>query len=395
MARCTGEASRVWVKACLHYEEAAVRSGLEALGDGCGLGASARGRTVFCKVNAATGGPPARARSTHPVVVKCLVSYLYSRGATQVYVGDSSAAYGHTRAALASAGITQATQEAGGLVVDIDSLSPRRLSLPVPGDVFTGDLVLDSDLLVSVAKLKTHSLAGYTGALKNLLGTLMGAGKARVHQAGGRHGLYRALVELIRLLRPRFGVLDGIVGMEGNGPSDGQPRLIGLLAASSDLVALDTFTCQHTGINLRRVPLLGYAALAGLGCDDPARIAVCGDAVAPLHPPLALPARTFRLPEKIAPLARTFYRLREVAMSPIIKESSCTRCGNCVSTCPSQAISYAPDSELHIDPYCCARCFHCLSSCRRGAIEVAINPWLRPLIAARLEMLGMGTRNNR
>jgi len=388
-ARSLPAGADVWLAACDVYEAAVVRRAIDRLGDGCGLGDRARGRAVFCKVNAATGGSPRQARATHPEVVAALVDYLRRRGAARVYVGDSSAVYGHSRAALEAAGIARAARETGARVVDIDALTPRRLPLALQPAVYTGDLILDTPVLVSAAKLKTHSLAGYSGALKNLMGVVSGAGKARLHQARGAGALWRLLAELARAVDPDFGLVDGVVGLEGNGPSDGRPRHVGLLAASTDLVALDTTVCRLMGLPPAGVPLPAAAAALGLGTDDPERIVLRGDTVQPLQPPLAPPAGLFRLGERLPVLGRLLYRLRERATTPGVQKALCTGCGHCTASCPAAAATLVA-GKARISPARCRRCFHCLAACPQGAVRSVARPWLRPLVAARLRALGLG-----
>jgi uncharacterized protein (DUF362 family)/ferredoxin len=386
-----GGAPVVWLRAGLTYDAAAVRAALEFICDRAGLDDMVRARTAFCKVNAGTGGQPALARATHPVVVGELVGYLYRAGAKRVYVGESSVTSACTRSALASSGIAAAASAAGGIVVDIDGLRPRRLPLDLPRPVFTGDAVVAEDsVLISVAKLKTHSLAGYTGALKNMMGVVMGAGKTRLHQAGGAAGLHRLLAEVVRAVRPAFGIVDGITGMEGNGPSAGSPRRVGVLAGAADLVAVDAVICRHVGIAGDRVPLLRCAEALGLGTRDPRRIRVAGDAVAPLAPPFLPPGTATRLPD-LDLVMRLQYLMRERAVSPSLCAAACDGCGECVAACPSGAIrgAAAAGGRPRLRRAACLRCFHCVRACPRAAIRFRLDRWLGPALLRRVRALGL------
>ena len=93
--------------------------------------------------------------------------------------------------------------------------------------------MLDADLVINLPKMKTHTLTRYTGAVKNLLGVLPGGRKREIHvRAPGVTEFSRALVDILELVRPQLNIMDGILGMEGNGPgTSGTPHAYNLLAA--------------------------------------------------------------------------------------------------------------------------------------------------------------------
>lgn len=143
--------------------------------------------------------------------------------------------------------------------------------------------VLTRTELVTLPLLKTHNKTTLTGALKNQWGCLESL----------RHQYHLVLPDAIAdvncLVRPRFAVMDGTVGLEGNGPKAGIPREAGLVLASADPVGLDAAAARVMGIDPYAVPHLVRAAEAGLGSIS-AGLEPVGDPLEPLSPPF-VPAR--------------------------------------------------------------------------------------------------------
>jgi uncharacterized protein (DUF362 family) len=122
---------------------------------------------------------------------------------------------------------------------------------------------LRADLIVSLAKMKTHHWAGVTLSMKNLFGLVPGSvygwPKNKLHYIG----IPESIIALNRQFRNTFAIVDGIVGMEGNGPIQGTPKQAGVVVMGSDLVAVDATCCRIMGIDPVRVEYLRMAARLG------------------------------------------------------------------------------------------------------------------------------------
>ena len=131
------------------------------------------------------------------------------------------------------------------LFVDLnrDDVSPIE-GFADRGEIYLPNTALRADLVVSLAKMKTHHWAGATLAMKNFFGLVPGSvygwPKNELHQVG----IDRSIVELNRIFRRSFAIVDGIVGMEGNGPIQGTPKQCGVLVMGSDLPAVDATCCR-------------------------------------------------------------------------------------------------------------------------------------------------------
>jgi uncharacterized protein (DUF362 family) len=139
--------------------------------------------------------------------------------------------------------------------------------------------VLRADLVVSMPKLKTHHWAGMTCAMKNLFGVVPGAVYGWPKNVLHQHGIDNCIVDLVATVRPALTIVDGIVGMEGDGPIMGLPRAFGVLAMSRDLVAADATCARVLGFDAVKLPYL-EAAGQFLGNLDEQRIDQRGERLA-------------------------------------------------------------------------------------------------------------------
>lgn len=113
---------------------------------------------------------------------------------------------------------------------------------------------LHADYIINLPKIKTHTEARYSGALKNLVGCNVGYDKRNVHWS-----LQELIVELNDLLKPNLHIMDGLVAMEGDGPGAGTPKKLGILLASKNPYVLDAFTSRLVGFSHKEVPSLVIA----------------------------------------------------------------------------------------------------------------------------------------
>jgi uncharacterized protein (DUF362 family) len=153
----------------------------------------------------------------------------------------------------------------------------RTLALPVE--------VLRADLVVSMPKLKTHHWAGMTASMKNFFGVVPGAVYGWPKNILHVHGIDQSIIDLNATVRPGLTIVDAVTGMEGDGPIMGQPRHVGFVGMSTDLVAMDATCARVIGLDPSK---LGYLIGGGafLGNLEATRIAQIGE-------PLSRYATTF------------------------------------------------------------------------------------------------------
>ena len=355
---------------------ASVPDALSRLMDGLGgMGQFVKpGQSVLIKPNLLSDHTPDDAVTTHPEVVRALIRLVKAAGATP-WVADSPAIIADLRRVWERTGIEAVCHDEQVSLVNLEKAGSR--SFEENGIHFTiATPVLEADAIITVPKVKTHVLTGLTGAMKNLYGTVPGLQKTAFHKRYPYpQDFARLLVAIYRQVRPVLSVADGVVGMEGNGPSAGRPIRLGFLGASADAVALDVVLCRALGLEPRNVIHLELARQAGLGLQDWDQIAVGGDVAIQ-----ALAPRAYRRPSTVPIQYVPRWLIRWV--EPYIWHRprflpNCVFCGKCVKACPAEALAILPGQQPVLNPAKCIACCCCHEMCPVHAIEMQPSPFFR------------------
>lgn len=374
--------SRVSILRCGDYEEERV---FETVKDAVRLAAGdisgvvSPGERILIKPNLLAGKPASAAVTTHPAVVRAVIRLVRDAGAVPV-VGDSPGIGTATKIAE-KCGVMEACRTEGAEFIEFE----RLVMVENPaGHTFkrleVAREVLDVDGIINVAKLKTHAQMYLTLGVKNLFGCVPGKRKPQWHLSAGVDTSHFAgmLLDLHDMLAPRLNVMDGIVGMEGNGPGSGTPRPLGLVFASTDAVAMDAVITEALGARARDVPVLATAI--GRGRPEAAyhRAEIAGEDLGSVR------VRGFEFPPQIRLNFASYLpyfidrRLRKALTSrPHVDHSSCTLCNVCVEVCPATVMTRS--DRIRIDYDACIRCYCCQEMCPQGAIE-SRQGWLKRLI---------------
>jgi len=267
--------SAVAVVKAASYSEDLVKRMLEGV-RACGL--DVRGQRVLLKPNLVEFDPNT-CINTEVSVVAAALEVFHTLGAAEVSIGEGP---GHRRDTYAIAEMARYRREIpkfDSLFTDLnrDDVSPIQ-GFADRGEIYLPNTALRADLIVSLAKMKTHHWAGATLSMKNFFGLVPGSvygwPKNELHFVG----IDRSVVELSRIFRRSFAIVDGIVGMEGNGPIQGKPKPAGVLVMGSDLPAVDATCCRIMGIDPDRIEYLRMATNQ-LGVTEEARIEQRGEAI--------------------------------------------------------------------------------------------------------------------
>lgn len=378
------EKSTVSLVACESYDPDLVRSAVRAVL--APLGGMERfvrpGMKVLLKPNLLSDASPERATTTHPAMIRAVAEAVQAAGGT-AWIGDSPGGpiSGNARV-LRATGVAEVAAHVGAQLVPFDQVVWRRLDAQRPGgrkatvDYFIAPPVFDADLVIDLPKLKTHVLTGFTGAVKNLYGVIPGTRKRDLHfKAPGVVDFSPVLVDVLELVRPGLALMDGVVGLEGNGPgASGTPRRYGCLAASADPVALDAVMAGAIGYRAGEVLHLKLAGARGLGVDDPGAIVSVGETHAIEFGQVQLPRSYwyYRVP---AWVSAPFYRFARVR--PHLAPEMCIGCGRCVEVCPRDAIRAGSPVEIDLEQ--CVGCMCCVEICPQGALTPR-RGWLARLV---------------
>jgi uncharacterized protein (DUF362 family) len=250
-----------------------------------------RGRRVLLKPNLVEF-EPGTSINTHPLVVHAAMEALLSLGAAEVRIAEGP---GHRRNTLdlaEAAGYFQTVPQFENRFQDLnlDEVTLKHLDRPFSrlDKLYLPNSALSADLLVSIAKLKTHHWAGATLSMKNLFGVvpsgIYGWPKNVLHWAG----IPECIADLHAAFPRQFALVDGIVGMEGNGPIQGKPKSMGILVAGHDPVAVDATCCRIMRIDPRKVRYLQLASGRPERLAEAAALQV-GEAISAVASPFDLP----------------------------------------------------------------------------------------------------------
>ena len=318
--------------------------------------------------------------NTHPSMVQAAAEIVGQEFGCSVAIGDScgSLSESSTNRAIENSGMEAVAGRTGADLYNVDQ-QPRETvafpegriyrEIPVPSN-------LDQfDLIISLAKLKTHHLTTITCAVKNLLGLVPGAGKKEAHLLAPRCDEFAALLcDLFAFLQPDAGLVDGIVGMEGAGPNNGDARPMEFLAASCDLFALDSVCARTMGLDPHAIGTLADGSSRGLGTIGPKEITIVGQPMESLVQPdfKVPPSATNSFLLRLCP--RWLFRGVFDSMTSLyatIDQDACIRCGECARNCPSHAIEMNESTERYgVDPQKCICCYCCDEVCPADAIRM-------------------------
>ena len=376
----------VSLQRCETYEESAVEACVRQQFDD--LGGIEKyiqpGDRVLLKVNLLMKKKPEEATTTHPAVVKALAKILIAHGAS-VLIGDSPGGpfiESLTRAIYTATGMERVAAETGATLnhnlsafhkENPDGLLLKRIELT--------DMLNDVDKVISVSKMKTHGMMAFTGAVKNLFGTVPGLTKAEYHLNMPSHEQFAdALIDICLCVKPVLAFMDGIVAMEGHGPSGGSPRPMNVLLASDDPFALDKTACAIINLSEDRVPLLAQAAARGICQEGLDEITFKG---APWTDFIVfdfdIPQTHLVMNPKALPGILTKFVNRHLQPRPIFTHEKCTGCADCAKNCPAKVIEMR-DRRPYVSLDNCIRCFCCQELCPKNDIK-AYRPKLLRLLS--------------
>ena len=340
-----------------------VARGLEAIG---GLGEFIRpGWKVLVKPNLLSARPPEKAVTTHPSLVGVVFEEIKRCGAIPMLGDSPGGALRGVKRVWRNTGMQEVCEKHGVTLIGFEAAGsyPRTLN----GSTYSiSRPVFDADFVISLPKLKTHTLVVYTGAVKNMFGSVPGFAKGELHKRFPKpYDFAEVLVDIFSLTKPGLTIMDGILAMEGPGPSSGFPRWLGVLFFGTDGVAMDTVACKLIGTNPSAIPTNKVAAARGLGATA-SEIELSGASLEEVS------VTDFQVPSnflhRLVPKGLLGLLQGLIWIHPGENRARCQLCNLCVESCPAQAIRNEGDS-LKFDYERCITCLCCHEICPHGAIE--------------------------
>ncbi len=265
-----------------------ILSGMKELGIGK---EEIRGKRILLKPNLIEPHAGSGHINTHPLVIRGAVEGFLAAGASKVLVAEGP---GHTRDTLLmleESGLAGVLREDRIPFVDLNYVE----GYPVPNagrNTRMPSLTLpvtlrEADWLVSVAKMKTHHLAGITLSMKNLFGIMPGIFYGWPKNVFHWEGIGQSILDINETVKPHFAIVDGVVGMEGDGPIMGTPKRAGVLVMGRNLPAVDATCARVMGIDPYKIFYLA-ASSDRLGTIRDEEIRQTGEEIASVRTEFAL-----------------------------------------------------------------------------------------------------------
>lgn len=368
---------KVIIELCDNYRIDRVTDALEKIFEGMGgLQALIRpGMRVAVKPNLLFAKKPDDAATTHPAVIQAIAALVQKAGGLVSIVESPGGPYNvpSLKRVYAMTGMEEAADETGAqLNFDLrvekienpDALIVKTLKILKP--------LHDADLIINAAKLKTHRMMVYSGAVKNMFGSIAGLEKTDYHLRLDQYDRFAdCLIDIYLATRPQINIIDGIIGMEGEGPGSGVPKYLGALIGSKSGFAADLAALDLINVDYRQVPVMKRAEERKLFRAD--HVVFEGADISSIRcedfdvPALGYSGRK-GMGSRILGVVENMFRPK-----PEIMQERCVACGKCMEVCPPKTIHKSEDNRIVIDYSKCISCFCCHEFCPEKAVKIRKN----------------------
>jgi len=314
---------------------------------------------VLLKPNMLSKKAPAEGANTHVEIVRACARLVRDCGAVPL-VGDNPGGSLTPKQAYDASGFFNMAKEEG---IELGQGNDVRMVRGIP----ISSYFFECDKIINLPKMKTHSLMVLTGAIKNMYGAVSGLIKAEYHKRfPNPREFVNVLLDVYEIVKPHLVLMDGIVSMDGDGPSAGRLRDTEILMAGSDGVAIDSIFSHLIRVRPSDVLTTKEASKKGLGEMSLENIEVVGESVSESFiEGFKLPhsKKLFMLPDHTLKMLARFVRF-----GPHIDKGICEKCNICTESCPVSAIK-----GFTIDHHKCIRCMCCHEVCPHNAVKLRRN----------------------
>lgn len=330
------------------------------------------GVKVVIKPNIVSKKKPEEAATTHPSLVWAVCEVCRRNGAHVVVAESPGGMYEKAllKGQYRVSGIEDAAKRAGAelnydlSVTEIDNSNAKNLKKL---NVITP--LAKADVIINIAKLKTHGMMVYTGAVKNMFGAIAGLEKAEYHFNMSEYSDFAdCIIDIHQSVKPDLNILDAVVGMHKDGPTAGEPIEIGAILSGCDAYEVDMVGMDIINCNPSRVPIFRQAFERQLVCANVDGIDVQGDQIKCPKFVVKYNDEMKRLHYVDGILGKFLTKIMKPR--PVFHKNKCRGCGECVRSCPAKVIRLDENKKAVVDLGGCIRCFCCQELCPFIAVEI-------------------------
>ncbi len=325
-----------------------------------------QGKKVVLKPNLLAKRAPDMGVTTQPSFVIAASEYFSQKGA-DVVIADSPGGVYHPiilKNLYKVCKMDEATKAVLNLDIESGQLTynDKEFSIIKP--------LVEADIVVNLARMKTHTLCDMTAAVKNLFGSIPGLMKAEYHAKYPNKKVFsEMLVDLCLANAPQINIIDGIIGMEGEGPANGTPIKTGVVIGSANPFAADCLCAHLMGFDENEVDTVRISRERGL-CSRVEELDVIGEEISAYMFKFKRPKGSKTSIGLLRILPNFIKRQFENKVPyPFVLQENCIGCGECARCCPAETIEIK-EKKAYINYDKCIKCFCCQELCPQKAVVV-------------------------
>ncbi|MBQ8749898.1 MAG: DUF362 domain-containing protein [Clostridia bacterium] len=373
---------KVGLVECSSYDDELVKSKVEDVLNLIGGldGVIKKGMNVVIKANLVSAINPNKCATSHPSVVKAVAEKVMTYGANCI-IADSSggpfnSAYMNTVYRVTE--MAKVCEESGAkLNQDFSYKMIENQNAVMHKEWPIINVLNNADLIINIAKLKTHTFMGYSGAVKNLYGAIPGLMKVEMHgNFKDQYSFSNYIIDIYETLKDKIclNIIDGVEGMEGDGPTSGTPIKMNCLLASVDAYSLDFVMLKIMGVDYLTMPLMQKQIERNLMSID--NIEIVGEDYKKFIKAdfKNTEIEIYNSNTKKVPLFLNGFVHKLLTRRPVIKKKHCKGCKKCFEHCPVKAIEMKEKADkkqyAKIDCNKCIRCFCCQELCPFNIVKI-------------------------